>query len=91
MLTLRLVPVFPFFAVNLAMAVTRMKVWQFYLVSQIGMLAGTMVFVNAGTELGRIASLGDVVSNGLITSFVLLGVFPLLAKWLVGWLKAQRV
>ena len=91
LLTLRLVPVFPFFAVNLAMAVTRMKVWQFYLVSQIGMLAGTMVFVNAGTELGRIASLGDVVSNGLITSFVLLGLFPLLAKWLVGWLKAQRV
>ena len=91
LLTLRLVPVFPFFAVNLAMAVTRMKVWQFYLVSQIGMLAGTMVFVNAGTELGRIASLGDVVSNGLITSFVLLGLFPLVAKWLVGWLKAQRV
>ena len=91
LLTLRLVPVFPFFAVNLAMAVTRMKVWQFYLVSQIGMLAGTMVFVNAGTELGRIASLGDVISNGLITSFVLLGLFPLVAKWLVGWLKAQRV
>ncbi len=91
LLTLRLVPVFPFFAVNLAMAVTRMKVWQFYLVSQIGMLAGTMVFVNAGTELGRIASPGDVVSNGLITSFVLLGLFPLLAKWLVDWLKARRV
>ena len=91
LLTLRLVPVFPFFAVNLAMAVTRMKVWQFYLVSQVGMLAGTMVFVNAGTELGRIASPGDVVSNGLITSFVLLGLFPLLAKWLVDWLKARRV
>ena len=91
MFTLRLVPVFPFFAINLAMAVTRMKVWQFYLVSQVGMLAGTMVYVNAGTELAKVSNAGDVVSAGLIASFVLLGIFPLLAKWMVDWLKARRV
>jgi len=89
--TLRLVPAFPFFAINLAMAVTRMPAWQFYIISQIGMLAGTIVYVNAGTELGAISSPGDILSAGLIASFVLLGVFPLLAKWLVDWMRAQRV
>ena len=89
--TLRLVPAFPFFAINLAMAVTRMPVWQFYLVSQIGMLAGTIVFVNAGTELGKIQSAGDILSAGLIISFVLLGIFPLAAKWLIDMIKARRV
>ena len=91
LLILRLVPLFPFFAVNLAMAITRIKVLHFYLVSQIGMLAGTVVYVNAGTELAKISSAGDVFSRGLILSFILLGVFPLLAKWLVDWLKAHRV
>ena len=91
LLTLRLVPLFPFFAVNLAMAITRIKVLHFYLVSQIGMLAGTVVYVNAGTELAKISSAGDVFSRGLILSFILLGVFPLLAKWLVDWLKTRRV
>lgn len=89
--TLRLVPVFPFWAINLAMAVTSMSVLRFYLISQLGMLAGTIVFVNAGTELARIESASDVLSAGLIASFVLLGVFPLLAKWLVDWLKARKV
>ena len=89
--TLRLVPAFPFFAINLAMAVTRMPAWQFYIISQIGMLAGTIVYVNAGTELGAISSPGDILSAGLIASFVLLGVFPLLAKWLVDWMRAFSV
>ncbi|MBT4163084.1 MAG: FAD-dependent oxidoreductase [Gammaproteobacteria bacterium] len=89
--TLRLVPAFPFFLINLVMSVTRLSVWRFYIVSQIGMLAGTIVYVNAGTELAKITSPGDVLSAGLIASFVLLGIFPLFAKWIVDWLKAQRV
>ena len=89
--TLRLVPAFPFFAINLAMALTSMNVITFFLVSQVGMLAGTFVFVNAGTELAQVKNLSDVLSAGLLMSFVLLGVFPLLAKWFVDWVKAQRV
>jgi len=89
--TLRLVPAFPFFAINLAMALTSMNVITFFLVSQVGMLAGTFVFVNAGTELAQVNNPSDVLSAGLLMSFVLLGVFPLLAKWFVDWVKAQRV
>ena len=89
--TLRLVPAFPFFAINLAMALTSMKVITFFLVSQVGMLAGTFVFVNAGTELAQVTNPSDVLSAGLLMSFVLLGVFPLLAKWFVDGVKAQRV
>ena len=89
--TLRLVPAFPFFAINLAMALTSMNVITFFLVSQVGMLAGTFVFVNAGTELAQVKNPSDVLSAGLLMSFVLLGVFPLLAKWFVDWVKAQRV
>jgi uncharacterized membrane protein YdjX (TVP38/TMEM64 family) len=78
--TLRLVPVFPFFIINLLMGLTKLKTIQFYLASQIGMLAGTIVYVNAGTELGKIDSLKGILSPGLLISFVLLGMFPLLAK-----------
>ena len=91
LLTLRLVPAFPFFAINLAMALTKMSVPVFYIVSQVGMLAGTIVYVNAGTELGRLASPADVLSPGLIGSFVLLGIFPLIAKRFVDWHKARRI
>ena len=89
--TLRLVPAFPFFAINLAMALTKMSVPVYFVVSQLGMLAGTVVFVNAGTELGQIENPSDIVSAGLILSFVLLGVFPLIAKRFVDWVRAQRV
>ena len=89
--TLRLVPIFPFFAINLAMALTRMPVLVFYVVSQVGMLAGTAVYVNAGTQLAQLEELGGIRSPELLGSFVLLGVFPLLAKWFVDWVKAQRV
>ncbi|MFT7220258.1 MAG: pyruvate/2-oxoglutarate dehydrogenase complex dihydrolipoamide dehydrogenase (E3) component [Candidatus Azotimanducaceae bacterium] len=89
--TLRLVPAFPFFAINLAMALTKMSAPVFFIVSQVGMLAGTVVFVNAGTELGQIENPSDIVSGGLILSFVLLGVFPLIAKRFVDWVRAQRV
>ena len=89
--TLRLVPVFPFFIINLAMGLTSMRVLVFALVSQVGMLPGTVVFVNAGTRLGEIESLAGILSPALWLSFVLLGVFPLLAKKLVDTLRARRV
>ncbi|KPF48231.1 pyridine nucleotide-disulfide oxidoreductase [beta proteobacterium AAP51] len=89
--TLRLVPAIPFFAVNLLMGLTAMRAATFYGVSQLGMLAGTLVFVNAGTQLGQLRSLQGIVSPGLLVSFVLLGVFPLAAKKAVDLWKARRV
>ncbi|HET9639910.1 MAG TPA: FAD-dependent oxidoreductase [Allosphingosinicella sp.] len=91
LLTLRLIPAFPFFLINLAMGLTAMRLITFALVSQIGMLAGTIVYVNAGTRLAAIESVGDILSPALIGSFVLLGLFPLLAKAAVGWWKRRRV
>jgi pyruvate/2-oxoglutarate dehydrogenase complex dihydrolipoamide dehydrogenase (E3) component/uncharacterized membrane protein YdjX (TVP38/TMEM64 family) len=78
--TLRLVPIFPFFVINLVMGLTPMRTLTFYWVSQVGMLAGTAVYVNAGTQLGQIESLSGILSPGLLLSFVLLGLFPLLAR-----------
>lgn len=89
--TLRLVPVFPFFLINLLMGLTPMKTRSFYWVSQIGMLAGTLVFVNAGTQLAQLHSLSGILSPGLLLSFVLLGVFPMIAKKFIAWLKRRRV
>ncbi|MCU0963469.1 MAG: FAD-dependent oxidoreductase [Methylibium sp.] len=91
LLTLRLVPVFPFWLINLLMGLTPMGAGRFYAVSQIGMLAGTAVYVNAGTQLAAIQSPGDILSPGLLGSFVLLGLFPLLAKAGVGWLERRKV
>ena len=88
--TLRLVPAFPFFVINLVMGLTPMRTLTFALVSQVGMLPGTVVYVNAGTQLAGIDSLQGILSPALIGSFVLLGVFPLVAKWIVGAVKAQR-
>ncbi len=88
--TVRLVPVFPFFLVNLVMGLTRLKTGVFYLVSQIGMLAGTLVFVNAGTQLAQIESLSGILSPGLLFSFALLGIFPLIAKKVVEMVKARK-
>jgi pyruvate/2-oxoglutarate dehydrogenase complex dihydrolipoamide dehydrogenase (E3) component/uncharacterized membrane protein YdjX (TVP38/TMEM64 family) len=88
---LRLVPAFPFFVINLVMGLTPMKTRAFYWVSQLGMLAGTIVYVNAGTQIARIDSLAGLVSPGLLGSFVLLGIFPLIAKKVVDWLKARKV
>jgi pyruvate/2-oxoglutarate dehydrogenase complex dihydrolipoamide dehydrogenase (E3) component/uncharacterized membrane protein YdjX (TVP38/TMEM64 family) len=89
--TLRLVPLFPFFLINLLMGLTRMRAWTFYWVSQLGMFAGTIVYVNAGTQLAKIESLRGILSPGLVGSFVLLGVFPLIAKKLVDAVKARQV
>ncbi len=88
---LRLIPIFPFFLVNLAMGVTRIRTFTYFWVSQLGMLAGTFVFVNAGRELSKIESLGDITSPGLLGSFVLLGVFPFVAQRALSWWKQSKV
>lgn len=87
--TLRLVPAFPFFLINLAMGLTPMRLGAFYWVSQLGMLPGTMVYVNAGRELGRLESLSGILSPSLIASFALLGIFPLAARRIVGYVRAR--
>ncbi len=87
--TLRLVPIFPFFVINLVMGLTPMRTLTFYWVSQVGMLAGTAVYINAGTQLGQIESLSGILSPGLLLSFALLGVFPLLARKGVDFMKKR--
>lgn len=89
--TLRLVPLFPFFLVNLLMGLTPIRTLSYYWVSQVGMLAGTLVYVNAGTQLAQITSLSGIVSPELLLSFALLGIFPMLAKKFLGWLQGRRV
>jgi pyruvate/2-oxoglutarate dehydrogenase complex dihydrolipoamide dehydrogenase (E3) component/uncharacterized membrane protein YdjX (TVP38/TMEM64 family) len=89
--TLRLVPIFPFFMINLVMGLVPIPARTFYWVSQLGMLAGTIVYVNAGTQLARIDSLSGILSPGLLLSFVLLGIFPLLARRMLAWLQGRRV
>ena len=89
--TLRLIPAIPFFAINLAMGVTPIRTWRFYWVSQLGMLAGTIVYVNAGTQLAAIESASGILSPGLIGAFLLLGFFPLIAKAALDLVKARRI
>ena len=84
---LLLVPAFPFFLINLLMGLTPIRTRTFYWVSQLGMLAGTLVYVNAGTQLARIDSLSDIISPVVLLSFALLGVFPLIAKRIVRAMK----
>ncbi len=89
--TLRLIPVVPFFVINLVMGLTKMRALTFYWVSQLGMLAGTAVFVNAGTQLAKLDSLKGILSPGLLGSFVLLGLFPLIARKLVDAVQKRKV
>ena len=89
--TLRLIPVFPFWLINLVFGLTRMPLKNFYWVSQIGMLPGTLVFVNAGRELAKIDSLSGILSTGLIISFVLLGIFPITAKKLIAFYRSKKM
>ncbi|MDP2023597.1 MAG: FAD-dependent oxidoreductase, partial [Hydrogenophaga sp.] len=89
--TLRLIPVVPFFVINLLMGLTKMKTWTYYWVSQLGMLAGTAVYVNAGTQLGQLESLKGILSPGLLGSFVLLGLFPLIARKVVEAVQKRKV
>jgi dihydrolipoamide dehydrogenase len=88
--TLRLVPLFPFFVINLVMGLTPIRTAAFYMVSQVGMLAGTAVYVNAGTQLAKINSLSGILSPGLIFSFALLGIFPWIAKALVAMIRSKK-
>ncbi|MDQ3215030.1 MAG: VTT domain-containing protein, partial [Pseudomonadota bacterium] len=83
---LRLVPLFPFFVVNLVMGLTKIRTWTFYWVSQLGMFAGTVVYVYAGTKLGEFK-----ISAGLLIAFALLGIFPLVAKKVLDTIKARKV
>lgn len=89
--TLRLIPLFPFFIINLAMGLTALSTRTFYWVSQVGMLAGTIVYVNAGTQLAKIESLSGILSPALLGSFILLGLFPLLAQKMVQALKNRKI
>lgn len=89
--TLRLVPGFPFFLVNLAMALTPLKTWTYYWVSQVGMLAGTVAYVNAGTRLAQLQSVGDILSPGLIGAFVLLGLLPWIARAILAPLQRAKI
>lgn len=88
--TLRLIPVFPFFVINLVMGLTPMPARTFYWVSQLGMLGGTMVYVNAGRELGRLESLSGILSPSMLLAFALLGLFPLAVKKAVPWARARK-
>ena len=89
--TLRLVPIFPFFVINLVMGLTPLRAATFYWVSQLGMLPATLVYVNAGREIGRIDSLSGILSPALLLSFALLGLFPLIAKKAIAWVKARKI
>ncbi len=88
--TLRLVPAVPFFLINLGMGLTSLRVGTFYWVSQVGMLPGTAVFVNAGKELGKIESLSGILSPSLLVSFALLGIFPLATRKAVQWIRSSK-
>lgn len=85
---LRLVPLFPFFVINSVLALTKIKTFTFYWASQLGMLAGTAVFVNAGTQIAEIENTSDILSAKLLLSFVLLGLFPIIAKRLLSFLRS---
>lgn len=87
--TLRLIPLFPFFLINLVMGLTPIKTVKFFLVSQAGMLPGTIVYVFAGTQLAQVESLKGILSPGVIAAFVLLGLFPLVTKKTIGWIKRK--
>ena len=87
---IRLAPVFPFFLINILMALTPIRPWTFYWVSQLGMLAGTTVYVNAGTRLGEIESLSGILDPQLIGAFVLLALFPLIARKGMQYLKKRK-
>jgi len=88
--TLRLIPVFPFFVINTVIALTPMRLFTYYWVSQIGMFPATVVYVNAGKELGQIESFSGLLSPSLIISFALLGIFPLVVKKGLGWYQNRR-
>lgn len=90
LLSLRLIPLFPFFLVNLLMGLTKIRVGTFYLVSQIGMFLGTAVFVNAGTQLAKIETLTDVFSLNLLFSLSIIGILPIISKIILDWIRVNK-
>jgi uncharacterized membrane protein YdjX (TVP38/TMEM64 family) len=88
--TLRLIPLFPFWMINLAMGLTKIRLSTFYWVSQVGMLPGTIVYINAGRELGKIESLSSIISPTLLFSFALLGLFPITAKKCISLYRTRK-
>ena len=88
--SLRLVPVVPFFVINVVMGLTRLPVWTFFWVSAVGMLGGAAVYANAGTQLAQINNLSDIASFKLLLSFALLGIFPITVRKLLEWVKTRR-
>ncbi len=88
--SLRLVPIFPFFIINLAMGLTRIRLTTYYWVSQLGMLPATVVYTNAGRELGRLDSLAGILSPSLLLSFVILGLFPITVKKVLAFFRQRR-
>ena len=91
LLTLRLLPIIPFFLVNAVMGILSIKARVFYIISQIGMLPGTMIYIYAGTELAKIESLKDIASPGMIASLTLLAIFPLIARKAVEIIKTRKI
>ncbi|MCG9778422.1 dihydrolipoyl dehydrogenase [Photobacterium damselae] len=91
LLSLRLIPVFPFFLINLLMGLTPIRAKQFFFVSQLGMLPGTAVYVNAGTQLGEINTLSGIISLPVLISLALLGLFPLIAKAVMNQIQARKI
>ncbi|WP_372655569.1 FAD-dependent oxidoreductase [Halobacteriovorax sp.] len=91
LLTLRLIPAFPFFLINLVMGLTKIKILTYFVVSQIGMLLGTIIYVNAGAQLVKINSVNEIFSAKLILSFSILAIFPLIAKFIISFIKKRKV
>tara|TARA_Y100000588_G_scaffold210270_1_gene224210 strand:- start:42812 stop:43495 length:684 start_codon:yes stop_codon:yes gene_type:complete len=89
--SLRLIPIMPFFLINILFGLTNISVKQFYIISQLGMLLGTAVYVNAGKQLSEINSLSGIVSPEILLSFVLLGLFPLIAKKIINRIKSTNI
>lgn len=89
--SLRLIPAFPFFLINILMGLTTLKTYIFFFVSQIGMLLGTIIYVNAGVQLSKIENLSDIMTTKILLSFSLLGVFPLIAKFIINKIKQRKV
>ena len=89
--TLRMIPIFPFWLINLLMGLTKIRTWVFYVVSQIGMLTATVIYVNAGSQLAQIESLSGILSPGLLISLSLIGIFPLVAKKTIEFVNAKKV
>jgi len=90
LLTLRLIPVFPYFLINILMGLTPIRTLHFYLISQIGMLPITIIYVNAGTQIARIKEPADILSAQLLFSFILIGLFPLLARRILVLIRSRR-